>query len=112
MIVLIQEHLTKLGLANPDGILKHRPEYGRKLAGRTADDSKDLRGRSLLLQRLPQLAEQAGILDGDDGLRGEIRNQGDLLVGERPHLLAVDGNRADELVVLEHWYVDRRASAS
>ena len=27
---------------------------------------------SLLLQRLAKLVEQAGILDGDDGLRGEV----------------------------------------
>ena len=47
-------------------------------------------GGSLLLQRLAELVEQAGVLDGDDGLRGEIRDQLDLLVGERPDLLAVN----------------------
>jgi hypothetical protein len=44
-------------------------------------------GGGLLLQRFAQLVEQAGVLDGDDGLRGEIRNQGDLLVGERSNVL-------------------------
>ena len=34
-----------------------------------------------------QLAQQPGVLDGDDGLRGEVRHQLDLLVGERPNLL-------------------------
>ena len=64
-----------------------------------------LRGRRLLLQRLgeivgalAQLLEQPRILDGDDGLAGEVRDQLDLLVGERPHLLAIDGDRADQLV--------------
>ena len=33
--------------------------------------------------------EQPRVLDGDDGLGGEVLNQLDLLVGERPHLLAV-----------------------
>ena len=57
-----------------------------------------LRGRGLLLQRLAQivgalaqLVEQPRVLDGDDGLGGEVLYQLDLLVGERPHLLAVDG---------------------
>ena len=55
------------------------------------------RGRGLLLQRfgeivgaLAQFVEQPRVLDGDDGLRGEVLHQRDLLVGERPHLLAVD----------------------
>ena len=33
---------------------------------------------------------------------GEVLDQLDLLVGERPHLLAINGERTDELVVLEH----------
>ena len=52
------------------------------------------RGRGLLLQRfgeivgaLAQLVEQARVLDGDDGLRGEVLHQLDLLVGEGAHLL-------------------------
>ena len=51
---------------------------------------------------LAQLVEQARVLDGDDGLGGEVRDQLDLLVGERPDLLAVDDDGADQLVVLEH----------
>ena len=58
-----------------------------------------LGGRRLLLQRLAQivgalaqLVEQPRILDGDDGLRGEVRHQLDLLVGKGPDLLAVDGD--------------------
>ena len=51
---------------------------------------------------LAQLVEQAGVLDGDDGLGGEVRDQLDLLVGERPHLLAIDDDGTDQLVVLEH----------
>jgi hypothetical protein len=37
-----------------------------------------------LLQRFAELVEQAGVLDGDDGLAGEARHQLDLLVRERP----------------------------
>ena len=37
----------------------------------------------------PQLVEQARVLDRDDGLVGEVLDQLDLLVSERPDLLAV-----------------------
>ena len=60
------------------------------------------RGRGLLLQRLGQIVgalaqfvEQPRVLDGDDRLGGEVLHQLDLLVGERPHLLAIDHDRAD-----------------
>ena len=58
-----------------------------------------------------QLVEQPRVLDGDDGLAGKVRYQLDLLVGERPHLLAVDADRADQLVVLEHRHDEHRPSA-
>ena len=51
-----------------------------------------------------QLVEQAGVLDGDDGLGGEVLDQLNLLVGEWPYLLAVDGDSADQLVLLQHGY--------
>jgi hypothetical protein len=35
------------------------------------------------------------VLDGDHGLGSEVRDQFDLLVGEGPHLLAIDDNGAD-----------------
>ena len=49
-----------------------------------------------------QLVEQPGVLDGDDGLAGEVLDQLDLLVGERTYLLAVDADGTDQLVFLEH----------
>ena len=74
-------------------------------------------GRGLLLQRfgeivgaLAQLVEQPRVLDGDDGLRGEVLHQLDLLVGERPHLLAIDDDGADQLVVLEHRHGEQRSA--
>ena len=55
-----------------------------------------------------QLVEQAGVLDSDNGLASEILNQLDLLVGEWPHLLAVDGDHAHQLAFFEHWYDQQR----
>ena len=79
-----------------------RIQHRLQIEGRTADDLEHVRGRGLLLQRLPQFVEQPRVLDGDDGLGGEVLHQRDLLVGERPHLLAIDIEIADVFAVLEH----------
>ena len=60
--------------------------------------------------RFAQLVEQPRVLDGDDRLGGEVLDQLDLLVGERPHLLAVDDDRADQLVFLEHRHSNVRCA--
>jgi len=44
-----------------------------------------------------QARRQPSILDRDDGLTREVRNQRDLLLSERPNLTAVDGNDPDQL---------------
>ncbi len=73
-------------------------EFGR----RVADDFENVGRRRLLLQRfgqivgaLAQFVEQTGILDGDDGLRREIRYQLDLLIAERLRLLAENAEGTD-----------------
>jgi hypothetical protein len=53
----------------------------------------------------------AGIFYGDDGLLGEIAHQFDLLVGEGTDLLAIDGNRTDQLVFFQHRHADKCARA-
>jgi hypothetical protein len=77
-------------------------EHRLQLARRARDDAQHLRGGGLLLQRLaqiigtlPQLVEQSRILDGDDRLAGEVRDQINLLVGEWSDFLAVDNNAPD-----------------
>jgi len=47
-------------------------EYRCKVTGRAADNAQHFRRRRLLFQRLPQLVEQPGVLDGDDGLSSEV----------------------------------------
>ena len=44
---------------------------------------------------LAQFIEQPRVLDGDDGLGGEILHKRDLLVGEGPNLLAKDDDCAN-----------------
>ena len=59
-----------------------------------------------------QLVEQSRVLDGDDGLSGEVLDQLNLLVGERADLLAIDENGADQLVILQHWHLDQGPRAA
>ena len=54
-------------------------EHGIEIEGRAADDLEHLGGGGLLLQQfgeivgaLAQFVEQPGVLDGDNGLRGEV----------------------------------------
>jgi hypothetical protein len=96
---LAQEHLAKFGPADRDGMLQHRLEHRLQLSRRTGDDLEHLGGCRLLLQRLAQLAcsrlhliEQPHVLNGNYGMSGEIRDQLDLLVGERTNLLTIDGD--------------------
>jgi hypothetical protein len=109
IIPLKDESLIRL--AQPSGRLDERVEHGLKVESRAADDLEHIGGCSLLLQRLPQLVEQPHILDGDDGLVGEIGDQRDLLVVERSHLGAIDGDRADELTLLEHRHAEKGSNA-
>src|SRR5262249_1420626 len=65
----------------------------------------------LLGQRLAQLVEQARVLDGDDGLRGEILDQIYLLIVEGSDLLAIDSDRTNQVLLLEHWHDQKRPSS-
>ena len=85
-----------------DAELDERFKNRLQIESRTADDLEHVRGRSLLLQRLPQLVKQTCVFDGDDGLGGEVRQQFNLLVIERPNLLAEDSRGSDDLVFLQH----------
>ncbi len=60
---------------------------------------------------LAQFIEQSRVLDGDDGLRGEVSDELDLFVGERANLLTVDREHADHFIVFQHRHADERPSA-
>src|SRR5262245_60616405 len=94
------------GIAQATRRLHKRIEYGLQIERRAADDLKHVGGRGLLLQRFAQLIEQACVLDRNDGLGGEVRDQLDVLVGEGTDFLTKDGNDSNELIVLEHRNID------
>src|SRR5258708_30084172 len=58
------------------------------------------------------LVQQAHVLKRDHGLIGEISDQLDLLFTECPNLLSVDGDRADELMLVEHRDNDERSGTT
>ena len=98
--------------ANAGRVFQHGLETrARSSPGELEITFRTSRGRGLLLQRLAeivgalaQFVEQPRVLDGDDGLGGEVLHQLDLFIGERPDLLAIDDDGADQLVLLEHRY--------
>ena len=92
-VVLAKHQDSKVGFADPRRAFQNNLKYWLQVTGRRADDLEHVGGGGLLLQRFAQLVEQPRVLDGDDGLVGEILNQLDLLVGERANLLAVDRER-------------------
>src|SRR5215471_7411282 len=87
-------------------------EYWLRLEPRTTDNLENVGGGGLLLQRLAQFVEQARVLDGDDRLGGEVRNELDLLVRKWPDFGAVDDEGTNQLVLPPHGHADERASAS
>src|SRR5262249_29739844 len=98
------------------GVRQHGLKDWLKLARRAGNNLEHLRRRSLLLQRLAEIVgalaqfiEQPGVLDGDDGLGGEVLDKLNLLIGEGPHLLSVDSDLANKFVLLEHGYNEHGA---
>ncbi len=66
-------------IAKPRCRFGKRIQDGLQIESRTANDLEHFGGGGLLLQRFAQLVEQPRVLDGDDGLRGEVLHQLDLL---------------------------------
>ena len=89
-----------ISITKPDGRFAQRVEHDLQIEGRAADHLEHVGGGGLLLQRFAKLIEQASVLDGDDGLGGEVLQQLYLLVRERPHLLPVNPDDANQLVFL------------
>src|SRR5215831_6420771 len=79
--------------------VKHR----LKVESRTTDDLEHVGGGSLLLQGLAQFIEQSRVLDGDNGLRGEVGKQLNLFIGELTHFSPIDSNCSEVLPLFQHW---------
>ena len=89
MLAVVEYKLPKAAPQSRVRLFQHRVEHRREIAGRGIDDLQHLGGRGLLLQCLARLGDQPRVLHRDHRLRREVLQQRDLLVGERPDLLAV-----------------------
>jgi len=77
--IFIERHGAEVRLAYARRVFQHRLENRLQLAGRAGDHLQHFGSCRLLLKRfaqivraLPQLVEQPRVLDGDDGLGGEV----------------------------------------
>src|SRR5262245_34350722 len=99
------ENIREIRLAQLGRRLDQRVQHRLQVERRAADYLKHVSSGCLLLQRLAQLVEQSRVLNGNDGLGGEVRNQRNLLVGEGANLLVVDVEETHDLIsFLDHWY--------
>ena len=119
LFALAKEDECHFSLAQPRGGFDKGVQYGLQIKRRTANDLEHVRGRRLLLQRfgeivrtLPQFPEQSCILDRDHRLLRKVAEQFDLLVRERTNFLAIDGHRADHLVIPQHGHDNNGACAA
>ena len=64
--------MSRIRLTQSPRLFHHRLEHRLEVATGRVDDAQHFGGRGLLLQRLAQLTEQPRVLDGDDGLGGEV----------------------------------------
>ena len=99
---IIQVQGAELGTTEPSCVRKQGLEHRLQLTRRARDDTEDLRGCRLLLQRFGKFArarlhlvEQAHVLDGDHRLVGEGAGKLDLLVGEWPDGTTNEHDHAD-----------------
>jgi hypothetical protein len=106
LVVLVDG--ARVGPGEPVGAGDDGAEHGLQIE-RRAERLADLAQRAQLLDRagelgraLLELAQEPGVLDRDGGLVGEGFHQRDLAVGERPDLMAVDGDGAQQLARAEH----------
>jgi len=100
-IAVVTENHSSCCAAEPDSRIQESVEHGLQIEGRAANDLEHVGSRGLLLERLAQLIQEARVLDSDDGLSREVRDQCDLLVGERSNFLAINTDRADQVIIFK-----------
>ena len=81
------------------GVSGDRVESQLQVGRRRGDDAEDFRRGSLLLQSHARLGQEPRVLHSNDGLRREILQERDLLVGEETNFLPVQHQRAEQSIV-------------
>ena len=96
-VSFIEKEIAEFGLTELSRVRQDCRKHRFQLARRTADDLEHVGGGGLLLQRLALLVEQTRVLDGDDGLVGEVLNQRNLLLSEGSDLHAANQDCPDRI---------------
>src|SRR5215831_3295160 len=106
-----------VALEEPPRVTGDRVEDRLHLGRRLAHGPKDLTRSGLLVQGLdegavllPELVEEPGVLDSDDGLVGKGPEESDLLVAEWPDLKAANCDGADRTVLPQQRNADEGSS--
>src|SRR4029078_236824 len=89
---VIKTQIGKSSLADPCCVLQQGSKHRLQLAGRRTDDLEDVSGGRLLLERFAQLAEQARVFDGNNGLRSKVCDKFNLFIRESPNFLTVNAD--------------------
>ncbi len=101
-LAIEQEEVRVERVAQPDRTLGDRVEHGLHVRRRARDHLEDLARRRQVPVAGLQLLEQADVLDCDDALVGERRDQLDLLVGEGLDLVPPEREHPDGHALPQH----------
>src|SRR5215472_769702 len=118
-IAIVQEDYAKHGLAQARGALNNRIEHRLGICRRSGDDVKHLARRSLMFERVGQLAllrlhliEQPHVLDRDHRLVSKGSDQLDLLVGKRLDPLSRDCDHPDRHLLAQQRHAQHGTTLS
>src|SRR5207237_5953954 len=106
-LAVISSQMAEGGPAQAQCLFQHLVEHRGEVAGRGIDDLQDLGGRGLLFEGFARLGNEPRVLHRDDRLRGEVLQQRDLFVAERPYHWSVEVDSAKQRAVLAQRYIDR-----
>jgi hypothetical protein len=103
--------ISECGVADADGFLQHGLKNGLQITRRAADDLQHLRCGGLLLKGLAQFIQEPRVLDGDNGLSGEILDKSDLPVGKRKYPRASQHDHSNDLALAFEGHAENGAES-
>ena len=92
------------GITEPRRGVDQRLQHRGQVEGILADRFQHIRRCRLLFQRRAGFVEQAGVLDGDHGLRRQCLDQADFRGCEGLHRAAAEGDGAHGRLAGQHWH--------
>src|SRR5262249_52483635 len=81
------------------GRFRDRVQRALAVFGCTGNNAEDVSRRGLAVEAFAQLIEQPRVLDGNDGLGGEVLHLRNLFINKGASLPTTDANTADSLLI-------------